>query len=107
MAERLSITATMSLNDALVDHFEDQGNSLTAMDDDPVAGYLLENLHSRVVLTDRTEVPRERMPGLMVAVSAVTMRLGEIGVPIYDDGRRLFVDVTMGRPAGCGSVDEV
>lgn len=107
MTERLCITATVSLTEALVDHLEDQGKSLTAMDDGSVAGYLQENLHWRVALKDRTEVPRERVPGLKVVVSAVTMRLDENGVPVYDDGPRLFVDVTKGRPAGCGSVDEI
>ncbi|KAK5662133.1 hypothetical protein OQA88_8038 [Cercophora sp. LCS_1] len=108
MTERLCITATVSLTEALVEHLEDEGKSLTAMDDDSVAAYLQEQLHWRVALKGRTEVPRERVPGLKVVVSAVTMQLDENGVPVYDDdGPRLFVDVTRGRPAGCGSVDEV
>ena len=40
MTEWLCITITVSLTEALVDHLENQGKSLTAIDDGLAAGYL-------------------------------------------------------------------
>jgi len=99
MQERLCITGTVSLTEALIEHLENDGKSLAELDDESMERYLRETLHWRVALKDQTEVLREMVP-------AVTMRLDENGVPVCDAEPRLFVDVTKGRPAGCGAVDE-
>ncbi|KAK4110354.1 Di-copper centre-containing protein [Canariomyces notabilis] len=110
MAEGLCVTGTVSLTEALVDAYNlDDGNEerLTSLDNDDVANYLKRHLHWRVLLADKTEVPRDQVPGLMVCVSAVKVTLDEDGLPVYDPDHRVYYRVTDGRPAGLNRGDEV
>jgi tyrosinase len=110
MAEGLCVTGTVSLTEALVDAYNlDDGNEerLTSLDNDDVANYLQRHLHWRVVLADKTEVPRNQVPGLVVCVSAVKVTLDKDGLPVYDPDHRVYYRVTDGRPAGLNRGDEV
>ncbi|KAK5651985.1 hypothetical protein OQA88_11528 [Cercophora sp. LCS_1] len=104
---RLCITAMVPLTEALMEYLKDKRKSLTELDDDSVEGCLRENLHWRVILKNRTEVAKEEVSALKVVVPAAAIRLDENGVPVYEAEPKVFVDVTRGWPAGCGSVGEV
>ncbi|KAK0712040.1 hypothetical protein B0H67DRAFT_647365 [Lasiosphaeris hirsuta] len=110
MADQLCVTGTVSLTEALLDSYNGTINaddSLTGFDDETVEEYLTKNLHWRVALGDNTEVPRDQVPGLVVCVSSVKMRMDGNGVPVFDSEHTVHPGITDGRPAGLREGDEI
>jgi tyrosinase len=110
MADRLCVTGTVSLTEGLLDSYNGTINAddrLPSFDDETVEKYLTKNLHWRVALADHTEVSRDQVPGLVVCVSSVKMRMDENGVPVSDPEHTVHPGITDERPAGLREGDEI
>lgn len=69
--------------------------------------HLVKNLHWRIVAFDVTEIQRDDVPGLKIAVCSTQVRVGEDDVPVYDGEWVTHTEVSDGRPGGLGSGDPV
>jgi tyrosinase len=103
--DELIVTGTVPLTSALLqDIVAGQVPSLESAD---VEAYLEKHLHWRATLFDGSEVAREAVPGLKVAVVSTKVTIGEDGLPVYSGVYEQHPSITDGRPAGLGAGEVV
>jgi tyrosinase len=103
--DELIVTGTVPLTSALLqDIVAGQVPSLESAD---VEAYLAKHLHWRVTVFDGSEVAREDVPGLKVAVVSTKVTIGADGLPVYSGVYEQHPSITDGRPAGLGAGDVV
>ncbi|KAK3335847.1 tyrosinase precursor [Cercophora scortea] len=103
-ANGLMVSGTVPLTSALLQDIV--AGQVPSLKPEDVVPYLRENLAWKVSLFSGEEKNVLDVPGLEVSVASTEVTIGEDGLPNYSGQYQVHPEVTQGKPAGHGRVDD-